>query len=324
MLKPTLAHAVLIAAALSPSIAFAQYSGVDGCKPGPCANVTPCRHCSGRWSGKYGETLTFTTNLASNSVSGTDSVPVAGCANNFVFSISGTITPTGGSYPFTPGTSTLALHATYSSGSCPGVTPVNATLSLQLRNDGCDIAAGSFQNDDGSFSDAAYSMAKPADVPSDESTQGVGWNATWPTVQQFRQTLQRGSGPFDGRQVTEVAGANKADSCFYAGAADNGYAQFGVTGGWWIVGRYATPPYFFLTNEWVDDYVGMTPDLVTFYRNNGRTPCDANAEQLMNICTNGQGCPFKQQYKDGFITYSIDANTVTAGRNNIFQSRPWP
>lgn len=58
MLKTTLAHAVLIAATLSPSIAFAQYSGVDGCNPGPCANATPCRHCSGRWSGKYGETYT--------------------------------------------------------------------------------------------------------------------------------------------------------------------------------------------------------------------------------------------------------------------------
>ena len=309
------------------TIAFAQYSGVDGCNPGPCANATPCRHCTGSWSGKYGETFSITTDLVTNSVSGTDSVPMPGGCPTVVYQISGSITPTGGSYPFTPGTTAMNLHATNPnpSGPCNGSIPVTATISAQIRNDGCDIAFGSFQNDDGSFSDSAYSMAKIPDLPTGESTEGVGWNSTWPTVQQFRQTLQGDSQrPFDGRQVTELAGGDQSDGCYYRGAADNGYAPFGVTGGWWIVGRYATPPYYFLTNEWVDDYVGMTPDLFTFYRDNGRAPCSAYAQQLMNMCTNGQGCSMTQQYFSTYITYSLDATTVTAGRNAVLQSTSWP
>jgi hypothetical protein len=307
-------------------VSYAQYSGVDGCTPGPCANATPCRHCTGNWSDKYGDTWNITSSLVTNSVTGTLSVSNPGCPT-IVFQVSGSIAPTGGSYPFTPGTTSATLHGTNPnpSSECGGYIPVNVTVTEQIRNDGCDIAAGTSQNDDGSFTDTAFSMAKIPDLPTGESTQAVGWNATYQTVQQFRQTLQGDAQrPFDGRQVTEVPGSDKQDNCFYQGAADNGYSQFGVTGGWWIVGRYATPPNYFLTNEWVDDYVGMTSDLVTFYRQNGRAPCDSYAQQLMNMCTNGQGCSLKRQYYADYITFSLDATTVTAGRNAVLQSRNWP
>ena len=197
-------------------------------------------------------------------------------------------------------------------------------MDVNIRNDGCDIAAGTARNDDGSFNYPYYSMAKVADLPTGESTQTVGWWASYPTIQQFRQTLQGNpQRPFDGRQLKEVAGNDKNDQCFYQGAADQGFGQFGVTGGSWIVGRYATPPFYFYSNVWVDDYVGMTPALVNLYQQN-RSPCNAYAQQLMRICTNGQGCAFTQQYFQDYISYTVNADSILVGRNSQFASKNWP
>lgn len=327
MMRPIQSFVLVFAGLFSSVGGFAQYPGIDGCNPGPCANATPCRHCTGTWTDNVGYRWNLTTNLATNSVSGTVSVPnpVSGCPN-FSFSVSGSITPTAGSYPFTAGSTRMALRTSNPTpASCGGVVPKTGTIDVQLRNDGCDIAAGSARNDDGSWSTTGYSTAKIPDLPSGESTEPVGWWASYPTIQQFRQTLQGDSQrPFDGRQVTEAAGPDRLDGCYYQGAADLGYPQFGVSGGWWIVGRYATPPYYFYTNRWVDDYVGMTPALVQFYRDNGRAPCDSRAQQLMKICTNGQGCTYTQQYRSTYITYRVDQTTVTAGRDNQLASKAWP
>jgi len=169
-------------------------------------------------------------------------------------------------------------------------------------------------------------MAKPPDLPTGETTTAVGWGAgTLATVQQFRQTLQGDSNrPFNGRQLTEGAGADRADGCFFDGAAQRGYIGFQVTGAWWIVGRWYTSPYYMYSNTWIDDYVGMTTDLVQYYHDAGKVPCDARAQQLMNICTNGQSCQTTGQYTTDYITYSIDANSVTAGRSNVLAMKQWP
>jgi hypothetical protein len=197
-------------------------------------------------------------------------------------------------------------------------------MEVNLRNNGCDIAAGTARNDDGSWSYSAYSMAKIPDLPTGESTTGVGWWSSYPTIHQFRQTLTGDSArPFDGHQLTESPGSDKSDGCYYSGAADEGYAHFGVTGGWWIVGRYATPPFYFYTNTWVDDYVGMTPALINLYQAN-RAPCDAYAQQLMKMCTNGQGCTSTQQYFSNYITYSVNTNSIVVGRNGQYVSRSLP
>ena len=146
-----------------------------------------------------------------------------------------------------------------------------------------------------------------------------------PTIHVFRQTLHGSADrAFDGRQVTEGPGADRLDGCYFDGAEDEGYSRFGVTGGWWIVDRYATPPLYLYSNIWVDDYVGMTRDLITFYRDSEKAPCKAYAQQLMKICTNGQGYPFTQQYRSHYITYSVDSTAVTAGRSGQHASRQWP
>ncbi len=305
---------------------------MDGCKPGPCANATPCRHCSGSWTGNLGDTWNLSTSLVSDSVSGAGSVPVnvSGCGRFTyqVSSVTSSISPAGGAYPFIAGTTAMTIRATPSPAtqSCGRLTAVDVTLRIQMRNDGCFIGAGSAQNDDGSFYYGYYAMAKVPDLPAGKTTMGVDWGtSSYQTIQQFRQILQGDpSRPFDGRQVTEAAGTAHSDSCFYPGAAQRGYVPFGVSGGWWIVGRYATPPAYPYSNYWIDDYVGMTTDLVAFYRSNGRAPCTADAQQLMRVCTNGQGCAYTGQYFSDFISYSVTASTVTAGRNGVYEYRVWP
>ncbi len=310
---------------------MSQYSGVDGCSGAPCANATPCRHCSGNWSDGSGGTFNLTSSLVSNAVSGSASFPIPGGCPNFTFQVNSTtssITPAGGSYPFVPGTTGMVLHLAPSPGFqvCGPYVATNVTVNVQVRNDGCDIAFGSASNDDGSASNPAYPMAKIADLPTSEVTTAVGWSSgLYATVQQFRQTLQGSSTrPFDGRQVTEAAGSDNSDGCYYSGAAARGFTPFGVTGGWWIVGRYATPPLYVYTNTWIDDYVGFLTDLVTFYRDNGRAPCSATAQQLMKMCTNGQGCANTQQFSSNYLTYSLTSTTVTAGRASVNASKTWP
>ena len=302
----------------------AQYPGSDGSATGPVRNTVPCRHATGNWGDSLGNTYNITTSLVNNTVAGSASVVGEPGCPRVGYTVSGSITPVGGANFLQRGTTTYNIHLTNPSyASCGGLINVNVDLSGDFRNDGCDIGFGPWHNVDNSGS-GTLSLAKPADLPTGEATEAVGWSSVWPTVQQWRQTLQGDAfRPFDGRQVKEVAGPSKVDGCYYAGAAASGYAQFGVTGGWWLVGRYATPPLYFYSNRWIDDYVGFLPGLVTFYRNNGRAPCDANAQQLMNICTNGNSCGNSQQYFSNFISGAITATTVSSGRANQIQLRAY-
>jgi hypothetical protein len=143
---------------------------------------------------------------------------------------------------------------------------------------------------------------------------------------QWRSTLIPSivSRPLDGRQVFEQAGDFRDDGCYFPGAADVGYLPFQITGGWWVVGRYATPPFFLLSNTWIDDYVGFLPSAVGYYRLNGRAPCDAYAQQNMQICTNGNGCAFSSLYKTGFIGAGITSTSVYSSRDGQDVFRVWP
>lgn len=293
---------------------FAQYNGVDGCKPGPCVNAVPCRHCSGQWQDNSGYTWNITSSLINNTLSGSVTVPVpgAGCTS-IRYQVSGTINPVGAPTYGASGYTEFTLHATNGtpSTSC-GYVAKNGTATGNITNDGCDIGGGgTYRNDDGSAS-GGFSMAKNPDIPTGETTDPVGWWSLDPTIQQFRQTLLGNSLlPFDGRQVTEAAGGDNQDGCYIDGSA----YPFRVTGGWWVVGRYATPPYYLSSNVWIDDYVGFGTGGVTYYRGKGRAPCSSSAQQIMNIYRNGH-LGYTQQYAVGYIGASIGVADISVTRNN--------
>lgn len=214
----------IAAALIVAPTAHAQYPGADACAYGPCINTVPCRHCNhcnGTWTDSYGATWTLDTNYATLSVFGTERAPnpAAGCPAT-IFQVSGSITLVGGSNEFIRGYTQMNLTTSNPNPStpCGGYQPRPSTATLTLRNDGCDIAAGTLTTDGYNYS---VSVAKPAEIPTGEMTEAVGWWSLQPTIHQFRQTLE-GASPFDGRQVTEAPGGTAQDDCFYQGAAEQG------------------------------------------------------------------------------------------------------
>jgi hypothetical protein len=120
--------------------------------------------------------------------------------------------------------------------------------------------------------------------------------------------------------VKELQGLSSSDDCHHLGSP---VPRFAVTGAAWNIGVYATPPLYIYTDTWVDDYVGMTPEAVTIYRNNGRAPCDYNAQQWMNMHINGHSGS-NQNYKVGYIGGGIRAAEVYSFRDTNYQYRNYP
>jgi hypothetical protein len=308
----------------------AQYPGPDGSAFGPALNTIPCRHFTGFWNDNFGtgNSYSLSTNVSAMTISGTASVAHPGGAGcpNLSYTVSGSFSLVGGANASTRGTTTYTINLTNPSpsGACNSWTPVGVQFTGDLRNDGCDVAAGQWRNvttpPSGSGS---ISFAKFPDLPTGESTTPVGWSTGFAsTVHQWRNTLQ-GALPFDGRQVYEAQGPNKDDGCYFPGAADDGFIQFQITGAWWLVGRYATPPTYLLSNYWIDDYVGFSTTAVGYYRLKGRAPCSAYSQQLMHICRNGNGCVYGQQYKAGYISAGITSTQVYSGRDGTDVYRNW-
>lgn len=291
----------------------AQWTSVISCNPGPCINGVPCRHCNGTWTDAQGGRFIINS-YDSGTVNGTYKYTRPGCSE-VSWQVNGTLTRVNPPNIFTMAYTTISLNATSPSAvSCGQYVYMAFTETVTLQNDGCDLATGTWRNSDGTT--GSDTLTKPIELPTSESTQAVGWSSQWPTVQQFRPTLH-GTVSFDGRQVKEVQGFDSTDTCYYTGASTTPYH---LVGGWWPVGVYATSPFYFSTDTWVDDYVGVSPDYVVTYRQNGRAPCDYSAAQWMNIYTAGHsGTTYS--YKSGYVGGGITANTIYSFRDNTYVSK---
>ena len=145
-------------------------------------------------------------------------------------------------------------------------------------------------------------------VPTGESTASVGWNASYSTVHDFRQTLQGGN--FVGRVVHEEDGGNGNDTCWFV---DSQFAKFeAVTGGQWTVDA---------NNKWGLDSVGWFPNSVTYYRNQQRAPCGTQFDQKMYINRPGTS---DAHYVTNLLRMGLTATTVWSERAGVYQSKIWP
>jgi len=78
------------------------------------------------------------------------------------------------------------------------------------------------------------------------------------------------------------------------------------------------------TNQWIDDFVGWTPDKVTYYRAHFRTPCGASALQYMNVFVGGDtGQYYLNYFSDQLGPQLPDLQTVTNIRNGVSASETW-
>jgi hypothetical protein len=148
-------------------------------------------------------------------------------------------------------------------------------------------------------------------TPTGESTAFAGWaNLEDPTYGKWNQTLLPTTTSFVGRVVTEEdPGGGGPDNCWFPNSAVA--KSTSVTGGSWTVTT---------GNVWGSDYVGLSSDTVTYYRNQGRDPCSVTIPQRMVInCDAGV-----IQYKLNTLGFVIDNPKVYSIRDGQQAERRWP
>lgn len=192
--------------------------------------------------------------------------------------------------------------------------PTAFTFSGSIGNNTCDAASGTWANAEGSGS-GNFTMSKPADVASTETTTTIAWYSLLPTIFLFQGSIASSVG-LAGRQVFETGNGTPSDSCWRQGDVVDGLpaAPLHVTGGGWFVGYY-----FF--NNWYDyDYVGYVPDLISYYRQHNRVPCQAAAPQAMRIYTSSGSVVY---YTDTLQVSLPDYKNVGVERGGVWAWRTW-
>ena len=122
-----------------------------------------------------------------------------------------------------------------------------------------------------------------------------------------------GSSPpaFAGRYVTEGNYSTGSDYCYWSGSSHLAYVS--VTGATWGVTSY--------NNLNDDDYLGWETSDITYYRNNGRSPCQTNLFQSMSINTTSNGWV---DYIHNILQLGITYSTVWNQRASVNGEHAYP
>ncbi len=241
--------------------------------------------------------------------------PGFGCPS-YTFEASGALTQTPGSSN-TSAVTSFTWSASNPSPNTPcdsGGFPTPFTFAGSISTNSCDAASGTWANSDGSGS-GNFTMNKPSDVASTETSQATAWWQPYPTILLFHGQIAS-TIDLAGRQVFESSNGASSDSCYRSGDAIDGVPlqPFHITGGGWFVGYY----YF---NDWYDyDYVGYSPQAIDYYRSKMRTPCQASAPQAMNIYTSGGSVTY---YTDTLQLSLPDDKNVGVERGGVWGWRTW-
>ncbi len=209
---------------------------------------------------------------------------------------------------FTPGVGngTLAPNTLYSSATSVGA-PSNGNAT-----DDATIAFTVTSRPGAGGAPVAVQVvnAKAVVIPTGETTASNGWGAGGSvTIHRWQMTLTPGGTNFTGRSVTEQdAGGGGPDTCWFEGST---YAKWtAITGGTWAVGA---------NNVWGDDFVGWFSAAVTYYRAQGRAPCQTTFPQDMHI--NGEGSP---RYRTNSLSCGFTATNVWSTRDGVTRNKVWP
>ena len=141
-------------------------------------------------------------------------------------------------------------------------------------------------------------------LPTGETTTAYEWVGGYA---EFMMTLTGADTTWEDAEVREAdPGGGGPDTCYVAEIDFPDIEPFeAVTGGSWEIDYY---------NAYRDyDYIGYGSDLISYYRDNGRTPCGTSFSQLMQILTTSGW----QTFVTNSITASIDASTATSTRAGV-------
>jgi len=150
-------------------------------------------------------------------------------------------------------------------------------------------------------------------APTSETTTSGGWADSEgnPTIHKWIQTLAPSTTNFAGRVVSEANPGGGQDTCHFSGSAISPFNA--VTGGSWTVDS---------NNSWGPDYVGWLPSAVTYYRAQGRAPCEAQIPQRMDIFCNTRRLAYSTTFPS--LHADIQPVVVTSRRAEGQTSRTWP
>jgi hypothetical protein len=118
-------------------------------------------------------------------------------------------------------------------------------------------------------------------IPTGETTTQNAWSGQPNEAKLYKwdATLSADTGvSFAGRVLTESDGGNAVDTCWFQGSAiykaDSLTGQFNTMGHTWTVAT---------GNTYGDDFIGWLESAVTYYRGQGRAPCQFEFSQVMSI-----------------------------------------
>jgi hypothetical protein len=187
-----------------------------------------------------------------------------------------------------------------------GVTSVNATTLTAELNPGICVVLVHVYNQPTYFSDASpavTSLTFNVIMPQGETTVDHGWDAC---VSNFGSTLSPLSVSFSGRTVYEGSETG-TDGCYFAGST---YPPvISLSGGAWTVNA---------SNAWGDDHMTWGTTRITYYRGQGRAPCNTTIPQRMFVFGSTSG-----SYAGSNVRWEIGASTLTNTRNGCDMTRDY-
>jgi hypothetical protein len=242
---------------------------------------------NGTWLDNYGIIWYLTQNGAS--VSGTAYVGTS-CTSAF-WSVSGS---------YDDGDLDIAAVNPWWSDTCALYFYYNGSIHAP----GCNTGNGTWENE--YYSGDPWFWAKPCDNPNSETSVPHGWNG--PTAK-YGGTITGAAHPLGGRTVTEQDPGGGNDQCWFLGSIMSPFES--ITGGTWPVAN---------DNTYGDDWIGWSTADITYYRAQGRAPCETYIPQRMEIaCAAGP-----HAYKNNSLYLLIDLDTLEVWRDGVNQYRGYP
>lgn len=271
--------------------------------PGLSAGQSTCASAAGTWTCAGSPQFACNSVLAlsqspTGTISGTDTVNEPGCPVR-TWNTSGTFLGNGQAR-----TTSNNPHGTGDWPTCVA----QIVYEFTVKKPGCHTAEGTWRSGWGSLDfSSTFTLSKPCDVPTGESTASAGWDIAIPTRHRWRATLSPSTINFDGRTIGEDNPGGATDTCWFSGSLIP--YQNDVTGSTGTV----------VSNQY-DDLVGWHPDAVTYYRGQGRAPCGMSTVQRVSIdCATNNPTVINNA-----LSLQIGVTTVSSSRAGQTAMETWP
>ena len=209
-----------------------------------------------------------------------------------------------------PSIATVNSFGTVTAQNQPGTTSVTAswtayTYQWNANNEYCDQF--------NMTGDGIASFTTQCSIPTEEATMSTGWDTIAGSKHKWVQRLLPINVSFAGRRIYERSNPNNPstlDTCHFPNSRFDPFTQVtNLPNEYWTVAQG--------TNEWGPDKIGYSPEMVLYYRGEGKAPCGTRFTQVMYINCGNQ----LEFYSLDQIGADIGTTTVSSTRAGQTQTR---